>query len=586
MREIPRVPHRRRPDVTWLRRFVVLSTATLVGGVCYATTPAAAAPPVPRYGMICTNGPTFNLTANTGYVETPDGNSVLMWSYSPTGGHFQSPGPVMCVAQGQTVTVNLHNTLPEPVSVIFPGQEGVVASGGSAGMFTREAATGGDVSYTFTAGQPGTYIYESGSDPSKQIEMGLYGALVVRPSGTPDRAYPASYTQFDTGREFLLLLADIDPDLHYAVETGGTYDINALHNRYFTINGRAFPDTIQDNGVSWLANQPYGALVRVKPYNATSNPMPALIRMANVGALNHPFHPHGNHLIMVAQDGRLLQSPSGSDASTQHFGDTIGAGQTEDFLFKWTDQDSWDATSNPFPSSVATPDWKNLTFKDNDTWFSGSPYLGTKGTLPTTVASQNVCGEWYFPWHSHALNEFSNFDEGFGGMGTLLRVDPLGGCTALASSTKILAGTLKSGTATNLGAQDTLFYQVNSTTSGTRTADWYAGFKGVAIGSTTLTVTYNGRNCGTGTAACPSLGATPVSTSIQIWNWTTSTWTNLATANIGTAGATLTGSPATVTPYIGTGANSGQVRVRVRSTRPSPNFVTQGNLLRITYDAP
>ena len=26
--------------------------------------------------------------------------------------------------------------------------------------------------------------------------------------------------------------------------------------------------------------------------------------------------------------------------------------------------------------------------------------------------SQNICGEWYFPWHSHALNEFANFDEG------------------------------------------------------------------------------------------------------------------------------------------------------------------------------
>jgi hypothetical protein len=534
--------------------------------------------------MICTTGPSFDLTANTGYIETPDGNSVLMWSYSPTGGHFQSPGPVLCVTQGQTVTVHLHNTLPEPVSVVFPGQEGVGASGGSAGLFTREAATGGDVTYTFTAAQPGTYIYESGSDQAKQVEMGLYGALIVRPAGAPDHAYGGTVsTAFSPSREFLLLLADIDPDLHHAVETGGVYDINALHNRYFTVNGRAFPDTIQDNGVSWLANQPYGALVRVKPYNATTNPLPALIRMANVGLLNHPFHPHGNHLVMIGQDGRQLLSPAGADASSQHFAETIGSGQTEDFLFSWTDQDSWDATSNPFPASVATPDWKNLTFKDSRTWFSGSPYLGAKGTLPVTVTSENVCGEWYFPWHSHALNEFTNFDEGFGGMGTLLRVDPTAGCTAFPTSTKIQAGTLRSGSFVNLGAQDTLYYQVNSTTSGTRTADWYGGFTGIAIGSTSLNVTFNGRNCALNTSCNALTGVT--TTSIQLWNWTNSTWTTLASANIGSGGATLTGSPATVTPYIGTGANAGKVRVRVLATRTT-NFTAQGNLLRITFDAP
>ena len=64
---------------------------------------------------------------------------------------------------------------------------------------------------------------------------------------------------------------------------------------------------------------------------------------------------------------------------------------------------------NPLP--VAQPNYRNLTFKDGNTCYSGSPYLGYKGTLPTGTVSQNICGEWYFPWHSHALNEFANFDE-------------------------------------------------------------------------------------------------------------------------------------------------------------------------------
>ena len=58
--------------------------------------------------------------------------------------------------------------------------------------------------------------------------MGLYGALIVRPTGTgsgPNYAYSHGSTQFDGSREYLLLLSEIDPDLHHAVETGGTYDV-------------------------------------------------------------------------------------------------------------------------------------------------------------------------------------------------------------------------------------------------------------------------------------------------------------------------------------------------------------------------
>ena len=151
--------------------------------------------------------------------------------------------------------------------------------------------------------------------------MGMYGALVVRPSidtATEKYAYDDPSTQYDPAREYILIFNEIDPVLHHAVEVGGNYDFNKLHNRYFTVNGREFPDTIQDNGVAWLPNQPYGALVRVQPL-APTNPLPALIRMVNAGELNHPFHPHGNHLRLIAQDGRLLLSPGGADASSERF---------------------------------------------------------------------------------------------------------------------------------------------------------------------------------------------------------------------------------------------------------------------------
>jgi hypothetical protein len=563
---------------------------------------------------VCTNGATFDLVAKPGYVQTPDGNSVYMWGFGDvaTGGAFQMSGPNLCVIQGATVTVHLHNSLTglgaEPVSIVFPGQEEVTATGGSPGLFTREAAVNGDVTYSFTASNPGTYLYESGTDPQKQVEMGLYGALIVRPApcgATTCDAYGGGGTTFDPRREFLVVLNEIDPDLHSAVKAGLPYDRGKLHNRYFTVNGRSFPDTIQANNISYLPSQPYGALVRIKPYDATANPQPALIRMLNAGLLNHPFHPHGNHLRMIAQDGRrfLTPGPGGTDASTEHFGETIASGSTEDFLLTWkpnpTDPNS---PAQPFPAGVTVPSYRNLLFKDNNTWYSGSPYLGYKGTLPTGTTSQNACGEFYYPWHSHALNEFTNFEAGFGGMASLMRVDPPDGCTSFPMTVKLQAGTPRAGGYANLGKNDDSFYQVNSTTTTTpppRT-DWYGGFAGAPAGSTKLVVTYRGKNSTAG-----------ITQTLALYNWTTGLWTTLSLATLATdpsppnpvvpqpAGTTTapvgTAEVQTVTvpianpaAYIGKGSVKGEVRVQVVSQRTSGAgpFFTSGDLMKITYEAP
>ena len=84
-------------------------------------------------GIVCTTSaspnPTFTLDTKDGYIQLPDSNTMYMWGYAAGGGDFQHPGPVLCVNQGDTVTVILHNTLPESVSIMFPGQENVLANG-------------------------------------------------------------------------------------------------------------------------------------------------------------------------------------------------------------------------------------------------------------------------------------------------------------------------------------------------------------------------------------------------------------------------------------------------------------------------
>jgi FtsP/CotA-like multicopper oxidase with cupredoxin domain len=394
-------------------------------------------------GMMCTTSsgtsPSFTLTTGADYIAMPDGNTIYTWSYSVAGGAFQFPGPVLCVNQGDTVTVVLNNSLPEASSIMFPGIDNVMANGAPAqpefsgttltSLTTSAAAASGSVTYTFTASSPGTYLYESGTDVGKQVQMGLYGALIVRPAGHPDYAYTDNLghpiDQFLPGTEYLMLLSEIDPNLHSAVELGQPYDVTTLHPRYWLINGRAFPDTIAPNNAAWLPNQPYSALVHITVTDPNVNPnqAPALYRYVNAGSRNHPFHPHGENGRVIARDATPLLDAANNDLSYETFAFTIGSGQTWDQTYQYQDQEHFNPTTNPIP--VTMPQLQNLTFKDAATYYSGSPYLGQKGQLPVATTSYNECGEYYMVMHSHALYEAANYDTGFGGMLTLERIDPL-----------------------------------------------------------------------------------------------------------------------------------------------------------------
>src|SRR5712671_58007 len=151
------------------------------------------------------SGPTFNLTAQPAYISQPDGQAVYSWGYGCTAASaafvpafpagdptpfcntMQVPGPTLVVTEGQTVSVTLTNGLPTAAgntSILFPGFN-VTASGGVAGLLTQEAAPGSTVTYTFTASSPGTRAYYSGTQGDLQVEMGLYGAIIVLPSTIP-----------------------------------------------------------------------------------------------------------------------------------------------------------------------------------------------------------------------------------------------------------------------------------------------------------------------------------------------------------------------------------------------------------------
>jgi FtsP/CotA-like multicopper oxidase with cupredoxin domain len=446
------------------RRIGVLTAGALAVGTALSVgVPSSQAAAVTSEGVVCdqfTDGGVYNLDASAGYVTTPDGNSIYMWSYGDTSHGFQLPGPTLCVTQGDKVTVVLHNRLPEPTSIVFSGQQAVKANGqlaqpqfGTPGdpatpvtSLVQPAAPNGTVTYEFTAGDPGTYLYSSGSDVTKQRQMGLYGGLIVRPTAGANLDTAVATSKFNPANEYLFLLSEIDPDLHLAVERKQPYNYAAAKARYFLMNGRSMPDTLAPNNAAWLPSQPYGATVHIRPYDVNVNPDPALIRYLNAGSQDYPFHPHGSSETVVSRDGAPTLNAAGQDASYQKYLLDVAPGQSIDAQLLFANEydpngktksqggscsDGAIATvgvCQPLPSDIKLPQLQDqIVGPGTETWFSENPYLGApsgQGAIPTGVIQNNECGEFYQVAHSHALYQATNYGASFGGMMTLYRIDP------------------------------------------------------------------------------------------------------------------------------------------------------------------
>ena len=374
----------------------LLRSMTVAFASLLAATAHAAAPGI--------TGPSFDLTAAPGHISQPDGATIYSWGYgcntapsgflpaTVTGANcptMQLPGPTLIVNQGDTVTVTLHNNLPAAAgstSILFPGFAVTTTAGdpGVPGLLAQEAPVGGTVTYTFTATTPGTHTYYSGTQGDLQVEMGLYGALIVLPSsgnsvpagystpagqpvtchahstgasatlpnGHPDfRLAAAAYNHPSAcyDREYLFQFSEIDPAIHRQAEEQAALPCTQPTGcmvvttepylpAYFMVNGRSMPDLMDPNYAVQYPNQPYNGNPHMHPGELV------LLRVIGTGRWQHPFHEHGNHVRVLARDGNLLLTPSSNKlAGPLLFTTTTTPGQTLDGIFQWTGKGlNWD----------------------------------------------------------------------------------------------------------------------------------------------------------------------------------------------------------------------------------------------------
>ena len=450
-----------KKEISMTRLLPILMVAlTLFTTAAHAAAPGITGTPAPGV---------FNLTAQANYISQPDGEMIYSWGYGcqttsatfnppaskmpgATCSSMQVPGPTLIVTEGQSVTVNLTNSLPLAAgntSILFPGFT-VTATGGVAGLLTGpagDAAPGNTVKYTFTAGTPGTRSYYSGTQSDLQVEMGLYGAIIVLPATPPtctnvnlqaeaangeaDYRLTANGAAFDHpascyDREYLFQFSEMDPRIHTQAEqqaaakptcpaspNAGCMDVatEPYHPAYFMINGRSMPDDMDTNYATQYPHQPYNGNPHMHPGELV------LLRIIGQGRWQHPFHEHGNHVRILARDGNLILSATDTSklAGPLLFTTTTTPGVAMDGIFYWTGKGlNWDiyghnpASTDPLAKLPCDPDANGYNIHvaalnyyewcaDHNKALEKAPFGDVSSGGPVTLPDANILtnGAWF-----------------------------------------------------------------------------------------------------------------------------------------------------------------------------------------------
>src|SRR5579871_661686 len=303
---------------------------------------------------------TVNLTAGSTTLTLPDGSTVPMWGYTcgatdtkcaklnPTAATW-SP-VVITVPTGQSLTINLTNQLPAPVketSIVIVGQLGgglgnvaqrtttnspdhsgaqststwpIVGANPDTGTppaqsprvssFSTPALNGGTAAQlVWSSLNPGTYLIESGTHPSIQATMGLYGILVVTQapaSGSRGVAYGSGATAVNYDSEVPLLFSEIDPvqntAVNAAVNTPGFSETmvwsgqpGGCGNPSSATFNQCYPPAVNYkplyyliNGVAFNKTNASGSLFAAVPGSSTAAVSGSvLVRLVNAGLRMH-----------------------------------------------------------------------------------------------------------------------------------------------------------------------------------------------------------------------------------------------------------------------------------------------------------
>jgi FtsP/CotA-like multicopper oxidase with cupredoxin domain len=228
---------------------------------------------------------------------------------------------------------------------------------------------GASLTYYYQAKDAGTYMYHCHVEATEHMQMGMLGNLFVRPRqnrcdliaddpGVPGSVCPSiagggeidhvngdtkyayndgdGSTRYDV--EVPIQLGSFDPDFHDASFNTQPLPFAAMRDRYFLLNGRGYPDTVDPNPMTTVdplgrvqASQPVSSLITAAPGQRI------LLRISNLNVTDvYTVGVNGLPMKVVALDARLLRDDDGNDMYYDTNSITIGGGQSADVIIDTT----------------------------------------------------------------------------------------------------------------------------------------------------------------------------------------------------------------------------------------------------------
>jgi hypothetical protein len=404
-----------------------------------------------------------NLTAAPTSTTLPDGQTVPMWGYQcstvtpSVGATCAAANPAVqlagtgwspivitvpyvgtATASSTSLTISLTNSLTfgantVPTSLTIVGQlGGGLGSGGTTSAspvhvgggvtwptadptttstppaqvprvqsFGTEVAAGATTALTWSNLRPGTYLIESGTHPSIQAPMGLYGILVVSTtSTTPAQAYPTvaglpvtAASQYDA--DLPLVLSEIDPvqnlSVDTAVRTTGFSETtvwsgqpNGCGNPASATFNTCYPPAVNYspryylvNGVSFDRTNIASSTAQILKAPSTATTGNVILRFVNAGLRMHIPALVNQSMTLIAEDGNPL--PGQPRIQNEVF---MAAGKTYDVEVKPTQ------SAGAYSAATIALFDRQLSLSTNNQRDGGmQSYIGVAGGALTGVGS-------------------------------------------------------------------------------------------------------------------------------------------------------------------------------------------------------
>jgi FtsP/CotA-like multicopper oxidase with cupredoxin domain len=360
-------------------------------GTAYNFNGAIGLVPDPEPPLDNTNTPICALGGSAGNCLTGHVDPRLIMDVGVLNGNI--PAPMIAIDEGDELFLTLTNVgqimrpdLFEQHTVHFHGYPNASAFYDGVPDASVAINVGGSFTYYYLAPEAGTYMWHCHISPPEHLQMGMVGQLYVRPrqntvsgalrtalqtanqisatSGTGvacndilcagQTPLPPANTVTASGKnyayndgdgttaydvEYPIQMHGFDPNFHFVGMTFNPESFADNKDKYFLLNGRSYPDTINPDPLSTQASdgtphfsQPLPTLINI-PVGGK-----ALLRISDLNVTEyHTLASLGIPMHVIAVNARLLRDMDGNNLYYDTNSITLAGGESIDVILDASD---------------------------------------------------------------------------------------------------------------------------------------------------------------------------------------------------------------------------------------------------------